>query len=92
LSLLIGATRTALDAADVSAQYRDGTVVINASVTARAGERHPLVKVASADGVAFSFSGTGVPVPVTKDGAVVAQLDLVKGIISYSDGSTESLL
>lgn len=91
LSLTLGATRTGLDAADISAQYRDGTSVINASVTARAGERHPLVKVASAEGVAFSFTSTSVPVQVTKDGAVVAQLDLVKGIITYSDGSTESL-
>ncbi|MEN3274238.1 MAG: hypothetical protein V7631_28 [Massilia sp.] len=91
LSLTLGATRSGLNAADISAQYRDGTSVINASVTARAGERHPLVKVASAEGVSFSFTSTSVPVPVTKDGAVVAQLDLGKGVITYSDGSTESL-
>jgi hypothetical protein len=91
LSLMIGATRTGLRSADISAQYRDGTSVINASVTAKLGERHPLVKVASADGVAFSFTTTSAPVQVTKDGAVVAQLDLTKGLITYSDGSTESL-
>jgi hypothetical protein len=91
LSLTVGVTRTGPDSADISAQYRDGTSVVNASVSAKVGERHPLVKVASADGVAFSFTSTSVPVPVTKDGAVVAQLDLVKGLITYIDGSTESL-
>lgn len=91
LTLTIGATRTSASAADITAQYRDGTSVINASVTAKAGERHPLVKVSSAEGVAFSFTSTSVPVPVTKDGAVVAQIDLAKGIITYIDGSTESL-
>lgn len=92
LSLSLGATRTAPGAASISAQYRDGTSVINASVTARAGERYPLVKVTSADGVAFSFAGRSAPVQVTKDGAVTAEIDFVKGIISYSDGSLESLL
>jgi hypothetical protein len=91
LSLTVGATRTGPATASISAQYRDGALVINASVTAKSGERHPLVKVSSADGVAFSFTSTSVPVQVTKDGAVVAQLDLGKGIITYSDGSTESL-
>jgi hypothetical protein len=91
LSLTLGATRTGKDTGNISAQYRDGSSVINASVTGKAGERHPLVKVSSADGVAFSFTSTSVPVPVTKDGAITAQLDLSKGIISYSDGSTESL-
>ena len=91
LSLTFGATRTGPDTADISAQYRDGTSVINASVTAKAGERLPLVKVSSAEGVAFSFAGTAVPVKVTKNGAVVAELDLAKGIITYVDGSTESL-
>jgi hypothetical protein len=92
LSLSLGATRTGPGAASITAQYRDGTSVINASVTARSGERYPLVKVASADGVAFSFAGRSAPVQVTKDGAVTAEIDFVKGIISYSDGSTESLL
>jgi hypothetical protein len=91
LSLTLGAARTGPNATDLSAQYRDGSSVINVSVTARAGERHPLVKVSSADGVAFSFIDTSVPVQVTKDGAVTALLDLSKGIVSYSDGSTESL-
>jgi hypothetical protein len=91
LYLSLGATRVGLDAADVSAQYRDGTSVINASVTAKRGERHPLVKVSSADGVAFSFTDTSVPVKVTKDGTVTAELNLSSGIINYSDGSTESL-
>jgi hypothetical protein len=91
LGLTLGATRTGLSAADISAQYRDGTSVINVSVSAKVGERHPLVKVASADGVAFSFSSTSAPVQVTKDGAVVAQLDLTKGMVTYSDGSTQSL-
>lgn len=91
LSLTLGATRTGKDTADLSAQYRDGSAVVNASVTARAGEPHPLVKVSSADGVAFSFTTTSVPLQVIKDGAVTALLDLSKGIINYSDGSTESL-
>jgi hypothetical protein len=91
LSLMLGATRTARDAADISAQYRDGNSVINASVTAKPGERNPLVKIASADGVAFAFASTAAPVQVTKDGAVTALLDLSKGIITYSDGSFESL-
>jgi hypothetical protein len=91
LSLTLGATRTGPKATDLSAQYRDGSAIVNASVTARPGERHPLVKVSSADGVAFSFTDTSVPVQVTKDGAVTALLDLSKGIVSYSDGSTESL-
>ena len=91
LSLTVGATRTGPDTTDISAQYRDGTSVINASVTTKAGERHPLVTVSSAEGVAFSFTSTSVPVKVTKDGAVAAELDLAKGIITYVDGSTESL-
>ena len=91
LSLTVGATRTGPDTTDISAQYRDGTSVINASVTTKAGERHPLVKVSSAEGVAFSFTSTSVPVKVTKDGAVTAELDLAKGIITYIDGNTESL-
>jgi hypothetical protein len=91
LSLALGATRTGMKSANISAQYRDDTSVINASVTGKPGERNPLVKVSSADGVAFSFTSTATPVQVTKDGAVMAELDLRKGIISYSDGSTESL-
>jgi len=91
LSLTVGASRTGPDTTDISAQYRDGTSVINASVTTKAGERHPLVKVSSAEGVAFSFTSTSVPVKVTKDGAVTAELDLAKGIITYIDGNTESL-
>lgn len=91
LGLTLGATRTGPLTTDISAQYRDGTSVINASVSTKAGERHPLVKVSSADGVAFSFTSTSVPVPVTKDGAVAAEIDLGKGIITYIDGSTESL-
>ena len=91
LGLTLGATRTGPDSANISAQYRDGTSVINASVTATADERQPLVKVSSADGVAFSFTSTSVPVQVTKDGAVAAELDLNKGIITYIDGTTESL-
>jgi hypothetical protein len=91
LSLTVGATRTGLNSTDVSAQYRDGSSVINASVSAKIGERHPLVKVSSADGVAFSFISTSAPVDVTKDGAVVARLDLAKGMITYIDGSYESL-
>lgn len=91
LSLSIGATRVGLDAADISAQYSDGSSIINASMTATAGERHPLVTVASVDGVAFSFSDTSAPVKVRKDGAVTAELNLSSGIITYSDGGTESL-
>jgi hypothetical protein len=91
LSLALGATRTGMKSANISAQYRDDTSVINASVTAKVGERNPLVKVSSADGVAFSFTSTATPVQVTKDGAVTAELDLHKGIITYSDGSIESL-
>jgi hypothetical protein len=91
LSLSLGATRVGLDATDVSAQYRDSTAVINASVTAKRDERYPLVKVSSSDGVSFSFTDTSVPVKVTKDGAVTAELNLSSGIITYSDGSTESL-
>lgn len=91
LGLTVGATRTGPDSVDISAQYRDGTSVINASVTTKAGVRYPLVKVSSADGVAFSFTSTSVPVQVTKDGAVAAELDLRTGIITYIDGSTESL-
>lgn len=91
LSLMLGATRTGIDAGALSAQYRDGSSVINASVSAKAGERHPLVKVSSADGVAFSFANTSAPVDVSKDGVVTARLDLAKGLIHYSDGSSESL-
>jgi hypothetical protein len=91
LGLTLGATRTGPERTNISAQYRDGSSVINASVTATADERHPLVKVSSADGVAFSFTSTSVPVQVTKDGAVAAELDLRTGIITYIDGSTESL-
>lgn len=91
LSLTLGATRTGIDSANITAQYRDDTSVINASVSAKLGERYPLVKVSSADGVAFSFAGTAAPVKVTKDGAVTAEIDLGKGIITYADGSTESL-
>lgn len=91
LKLTVGATRTGVDSANISAQYSDSTAVINASVTAKQGERHPLVKISSADGVAFSFTDTSGTTKVTKDGAVVAELDLDKGIISYIDGVTESL-
>jgi hypothetical protein len=92
LGLTVGATRTGLDTANVSLQYRDAASVINASVSAKAGEKNPLVKVSSADGVAFSFTtGSTAPVNVTKDGAITAVLDPNKGIISYKDGTTESL-
>jgi hypothetical protein len=91
LGLTLGATRTGLDTANISAQYRDGASVINASVSAKAGDSQPLVKVSSADGVAFSFAGTAAPVDVTKDGAVVAVLDLKKGMVAYKDGSFESI-
>jgi hypothetical protein len=92
LSLTVGATRTGLDAGNVRAQYSDGTSVINASMTGKVGDRHPLVKVSSTDGVAFEFTSTSSPVPVTKDGATVGELNLTKGIITYSDGSTESVI
>jgi len=90
LTLTVGATRTGKDAADISAQYRDGTTVINASVTAKAGAK-PLLKVASVDGVSFSFGDTSNPVRVTKDGAVVAELNFARGMITYVDGTTESI-
>lgn len=91
LSLTVGATRTGKEAVDISAQYGDGTSVINASVSAKAGQANPVVKVSSADGVAFSFSDLVTPVKVTKDGAVVAELNLAKGMITYADGATESI-
>lgn len=91
IGLSVGVTRVAVDAANVTAQYKDGTSVVNASVTARSGERHPFVSVASAAGVRFAFNDTTQSVKVTKDGATVATLDLAKGIIYYADGSYESL-
>lgn len=91
LGLTLGATRTGLDTTNVSAQYRDGTSVINASVSSKAGESRPLVKLSSADGVSLSFNASSVLVPVTKDGVVTAELDLKKGIVSYRDGVTESI-
>jgi hypothetical protein len=91
LTLSVGATRTGKDATDISAQYRDGTAVVNASVSAKAGQAKPLVKVASVDGVSFSFADTSTAVRVTKDGAVVAELNLARGMITYIDGTTESI-
>ncbi|MBK4737872.1 hypothetical protein [Noviherbaspirillum pedocola] len=90
IGLNVGVTRLAIDATNMTAQYNDGTSVVNATVTARAGAA-PLVKVQSSSGVAFSFTDTTQNVDVTKDGATVAKLDLGKGIVYYADGAYESL-
>lgn len=91
IGINIGVTHLAPAAANVSVQYRDGTSVVNASVTAVPGRSTPVVSVASASGVQFAFAGPKEVVDVTKDGAAVAKLDLAKGVVYYADGSYESL-
>ena len=91
IGINFGVTRVRVDAADVSLQYKDGTSVVNASVTAKAGQSAPVVSVASASGVQFVLTSGAKTVDVTRNGATVATLDLAKGVIYYTDGSYESL-
>lgn len=91
IGINVGVSRVAFDGADLNVQYRDGTSVVNASVSAVAGNAAPVVSVSSASGVQFTFANAKEAVNVTKDGAVVAKLDLAKGMVYYADGKFESL-
>lgn len=72
-----------------SAQYNDGAVVFSASRVDN-GTTPAVVKLASATGVALVLTGSD-NADVMKDGVKVAIVNLISGIITYADGSFESL-
>ena len=72
-----------------TAQYNDGTVVLNAS-RVTVGAAAPITSIASAEGVSVKLTGSD-NVDVMKDNAKVAVLNVKTGVITYVDGSFESL-
>jgi hypothetical protein len=98
LKLFLSATSAALDSQVVSGQYDDGSSVINFNVenTSSVGGTNRTASISSASGVSFSFTEQDLnkadpSVAVLKDSAKVALINLKTGVISYTDGTFESL-
>jgi hypothetical protein len=72
-----------------TAQYNDGAVVFNAS-RVTGGEAAPVISIASTEGVSLKLAGSD-NVDVMKDNAKVAVVNVKSGVITYVDGSFESL-
>ncbi len=89
--LLLSATsiETSPTAGTETAQYNDGTNVINAS-RVRNGTAAATINLASTDGVTVALTGADTA-DVMKDGAKVAVINVKTSIINYVDGSFESL-
>lgn len=94
LTMFLSATTGKAGGRDLVAQYADGASVIN-FVGKRASGALDAATIASSSGVSVSFNETDVAakrtVNVKKDSAVVATLNLGTGVISYVDGTFESL-
>jgi hypothetical protein len=89
LMLSASVANDSLDGHKETLQYNDGAVVINASREVK-GAAPALISIASADGVSFKLDG-GERVFVMKDDAKVADLNVKTGVVTYVDGSFESL-
>ena len=93
VTLMVTLARPALDSASILGQYRDGTEVVNVSVTASGdiGIAPKKSHIASANGVSADFIAGAKTIDVLRDGAKIAVIDTASGKISYVDGSFESL-
>jgi hypothetical protein len=89
LVLTASVANDSLDSHKETLQYNDGAVVINASREVK-GAAPAVISIASADGVSFKLEG-GDRVFVMKDDAKVADLNVKTGLVTYVDGSFESL-
>jgi hypothetical protein len=89
LTLTASVANDSLDSHKETLQYNDGAVVINASREVK-GAAPAVISIASADGVSFKLEG-GDRVFVMKDDAKVADLNVKTGVVTYVDGSFESL-
>ena len=91
LVIIASVSHDALDSYKESAQYNDGTTVLTASRVTN-GVSAPVISIASTEGVSLKLAESGnVDVDVTKDNAKVAVLNIKTGVITYADGSFESL-
>lgn len=72
-----------------TAQYNDGAVVINASRVTD-GAAAAAIDIASTEGVSLKLAAQD-NVDVMKDGAKVADVNVKTGVVTYVDGSFESL-
>jgi hypothetical protein len=88
LKLTLSASNPEFNVANFSAQYEDGTNTILISGT---NANPKVVNISSANGVSLQFSEGVNTVDVMKNSSKIATLDRSSGIISYNDGSGESL-
>ncbi|MDM0053564.1 hypothetical protein [Variovorax sp. J22R115] len=97
LKLSLSLSNGVQESGTLSGQYDDGTSVINFSAKRAAGASSPITAtIGSTTGVSLSLTDQDVAtknpsVPVLKDGATTAILNLKTGVVSYSDGTFESL-
>lgn len=89
--LVLSATsiETSPTAGTETAQYNDGSTVINAS-RIRTSAAVATINLASTDGVTVALTGADTA-DVMKDGAKVAVINIKTNVINYVDGSFESL-
>jgi hypothetical protein len=91
LKLSVSVGNDVFNGMNLSAQYDDGSNVINLSATGTVGGPRPQMKISSVGGVSLVLSATSDLADVLKDNAKVAVLNLKTGRIDYADGSFESL-
>jgi hypothetical protein len=98
LKMSAAVARSAFGKTAVTGQYDDGAAVVNFAVnsTSTNGVASHSTSISSVTGVAVAFTNADEvkadpSVPVVKDSAAVAVLNLKTGKISYADGSFESL-
>lgn len=72
-----------------TAQYSDGTLTINAS-SVTTGSAASVISIASSDGVSVTLTGADTA-DVLKDGVKVAVINVKTGVVTYTDGTFESI-
>jgi hypothetical protein len=89
LTLTASVANDTFDGRKETLQYNDGSVVINASRVVD-GVKAPVISISSAEGVSLKLVA-GEHLAVMKDDAKVADLNTTTGVVTYVDGSFESL-
>lgn len=99
LALTLAASNGKAGAHTAYGQYNDGSSVVNFNLSRKAGTSGDMITAAtisSTSGVSFSVSEQDLnnadpSVDVMKNSAKVAKINLKTGLVSYSDGTFESL-
>jgi hypothetical protein len=89
LTLTASVANDSFDGRKETLQYNDGSVVINASRVVD-GVKAPVISISSAEGVSLKLVA-GEHLAVMKDDAKVADFNTTTGVVTYVDGSFESL-